>query len=276
MHQPGQWWVGLGPIAMLWLAACMFKSAPIEADIAWRAKAGLTATLAASGEALSVTALGRDIVIDGPEFEAGQGDRAAQAALGTDGVRLVVRRLDQVHVAKPFEFRAVRSGDEFSLTGSVPSPAVRKKLVTAAGSAAAAATVADRMAYATGAPDGFEAIAIRGLSEAAKLDGGSFSLVDTAYSISGTAKSSEAFEAAIAATRQLPGGAILTKADILPAEAAPPSLTMTIDGAAVTIKGLAPSTGARAALAATASLPGRTIVTQMAVTRGTPNGDFAV
>ena len=277
MHQPGQWWMGLVPIAMLCLSACMFRSGPVEADIASRSRGTLAATLPAIAGAIRVTALGRDVLIEGPEFEAGQGDQAALAILRTDGVRLVVRRFHQVQAAKPFEFSAVRTGNQFTLTGSAPSPAVRERLLATASSAAAGALIVDKLAYASGAPDGFEAIAAQGLTEAAKLDGGAFSLVDTAYSISGTASSSEAFEAAIAATRQLPGGAILTKADILPAEAKPPSLTVTSDGAAATMTGIAPSIEARAALAAAAatSLPGRTIVNQMGITRGAPNGDFA-
>jgi OOP family OmpA-OmpF porin len=224
-----------------------------------------------------VTAQGRDVLIEGPEFEAGQGDRAALAILRNDGVRLVVQRLHQVQTAKPFAFSAVRAGNEFTLSGSVPSPSLRRSLLAAASSGAAGATIVDKMAYALGAPDGFEAIATRGLTEAAKLDGGAFSLVDAAYSISGTAKSSEAFEAAISATHQLPAGAILAKADIAPAELRPPSLTVTSDGAAATMVGIAPSIEARAALAAAAAaaLPGRTIVNQMAITRGTPHGDFA-
>jgi OmpA-OmpF porin, OOP family len=277
MHQPGQWWVGLVPIAELWLAAALFASGPVESDIAARSRGILAATSPEIAGAISVTALGRDVLIEGPEFEAGQGDKAAQAILRTDGVRLVVPRFHQVQAAKPFEFSAIRTGSEFTLTGSVPSPAVREKLLAVARRVTAGATIVDKMAYAIGAPNGFEAIATRGLTEAGKLNGGAFSLVDTAYSISGTATSSEAFEAAIAATRQLPDGAILAKADILPAEAKRPSLTVTSDGAAATMTGTAPSIEARAALAAAAaaSLPGRTIVNQIGITRGAPNGDFA-
>jgi outer membrane protein OmpA-like peptidoglycan-associated protein len=277
MHQPRQWLVGVGPIAGLWLAGCLFRSGPIEADIKSHSWDVLAATLPATAGDISVTAQGRDVLIEGPEFEAGQGDRAALAILRNDGVRLVVQRLHQVQTAKPFAFSAVRAGNEFTLSGSVPSPSLRRSLLAAASSGAAGATIVDKMAYALGAPDGFEAIATRGLTEAAKLDGGAFSLVDAAYSISGTAKSSEAFEAAISATHQLPAGAILAKADIAPAELRPPSLTVTSDGAAATMVGIAPSIEARAALAAAAAaaLPGRTIVNQMAITRGTPHGDFA-
>jgi OOP family OmpA-OmpF porin len=255
----------------------MFRSEPVETDLASRARGAIAAAVPATAGATSVTARGRDVLIEGPEFEAGQGAKAALAVLQNDGVRLVVQRFHPVPTAKPFEFSAVRTGNELVLTGSVPSPAVREKLLAAARSGAAGATVVDKMTYALGAPDGFEAIAIRGLTEAAKLDGGAFALADAAYSISGTAKSTEAFEAAIAATRQLPAGAILAKVDIAPAESTPPSFSVTSDAAAVTIKGAAPSIEVRAALAAaaSASLPGRTIVNQMEVTRGASNGDFA-
>src|SRR5262245_44003405 len=39
MHQPGKWWVGLLPIAALWVLANGVRTESVEADVASRAQA---------------------------------------------------------------------------------------------------------------------------------------------------------------------------------------------------------------------------------------------
>jgi hypothetical protein len=41
MHQPGKWWVGLLPIAALWVLANGVRTESVEADVASRAQAVL-------------------------------------------------------------------------------------------------------------------------------------------------------------------------------------------------------------------------------------------
>jgi OOP family OmpA-OmpF porin len=138
-------------------------------------------------------------------------------------------------------------------------------------------SVVDALAYATGAPNEFEAIVAYGLGEAAKLAGGSFGIVDTGYSISGAAASFEVYDAAVAATKSLPTGLQLARAEILPPEIKPYRWDASSDGKSVTLQGLAPSDAIRAEIAGTATklFSGREVVNRMRLARGAPNGDFA-
>jgi OOP family OmpA-OmpF porin len=276
MHQPSRWWWGLIPVAALWIAADFSKTADVEADLAPRAGTALAAAVPDAASAMNVTVSGRDVLIEGPEFAPNQGDRMSEAAAEVSGVRLANGRFSQLPTANPFAFRAMRADKQFVLAGSVPNPAVRAAVLNAARAAASGGAVVDNLEYAAGAPAAFEQIAIRGLTEAAKLEGGSFSLLDTAYSIAGAAASSEIYEAAVAATRELPAGAALAKADIQPPEAKPFAWFATSDGATLTMLGAAPSIDARSAIASSAAsrLAGKAVVNRMQIARGAPAGDF--
>ena len=276
MHQPGKWWVGLLPVAALWVLANGVRTESVEADVASRAQAVLAEAPDIASE-VKATALGRDVRLEGLEFADGDGTRMGQAVDRANGVRLVDWRLQRVLPARPFEFGATRVGDELRLTGSVPTPAIRGRVRDMAKQNAAGKSVVDALAYATGAPNGFESIVAYGLGEAAKLDGGSFGIVDTGYSISGAARSFEIYDAAIAATRSLPAGLQLARAEILPPEIKPYRWDASNDGKSVTLQGLAPSDAIRAEIAATAArlFAGREVVNRMRLARGAPNGDFA-
>jgi len=276
MHQPGKWWVGLLPIAALWVLANGVRTESVEVEVASRAQAVLAEAPDIASE-MKAKALGRDVRLEGLEFADGDGTRMAQAVDRANGVRLVDWRLQRVLPARPFEFAATRVGDELRLTGSVPTPVIRGRIVTMAKENAGGKSVVDALAYATGAPNGFEAIVAFGLGEAAKLDGGSFGIVDTGYSISGAAVSFEVYDAAIAATKSLPAGLQLAHAEILPPEIKPYRWDASSDDKSVTLQGLAPSDAIRTEIAATATrlFSGRAVVNRMRLARGAPNGDFA-
>src|SRR5215475_12510344 len=276
MHQPGKWWVGLLPIAALWVLANGVRTESVEADVASRAQAVLAEAPEIASE-MKATALGRDVRLEGREFADGDGTRMGQAVDRANGVRLVDWRLQRVLPARPFEFAASRVGDELRLTGSVPTPATRGRIVAMAKDSAGGKSVVDALAYATGAPNGSEAIVAYGLGEAPKLDGGSSGIVDAGYSISGAAASFEVYDAAIAATKSLPAGLQLAHAEILPPEIKPYRWDASSDDKSVTLQGLAPSDAIRTEIAATATrlFSGRAVVNRMRLARGAPNGDFA-
>ncbi|CCD99664.1 OmpA family protein [Bradyrhizobium sp. STM 3809] len=275
MHQPSKWWTGLIAVAVLWLVAIIFKTAGVEEDIAPRAQAAVAAAAPDTAAALKVTVAGRDISITGPEFSADQSERLEDAAT-VDGVRLVDGSYDKLPTPKPYAFRAARNGTQLVLEGGVPTPAVRQAIVGAARAAAAGGEVADRLGYALGAPVNFAAIAGHGLAQAAKLNGGTFALADKAYSIAGAATSSDIYEAAVAATRQLPAGAVLDKVAILPPEAKPFIWTAVRDAKSVVMSGVVPNDDIRRALQAAASQTwsGSSVTQQMQIARGAPAGDF--
>jgi OOP family OmpA-OmpF porin len=276
MHQPGKWWVGLLPIAALWVLANGVRTEPVEADVASRAQAVLAETPDIASE-VKARASGRDVRLEGLEFADGDGTRMGQAVDRANGVRLVDWRLQRVLPARPFEFAAARAGDELRLTGSVPTPVTRGRVLAMAKDSAGGKSVVDGLAYATGAPNEFEAIVAYGLGEAAKLDGGSFGIVDTGYSISGAAASFEVYDAAITATRSLPAGLQLARAAILPPEIKPYRWDASSDGKSVTLQGLVPDDVVRAEIAATVAklFSGREVANRMRLARGAPSGDFA-
>jgi len=276
MHQPSKWWLGLIAVGALWVVAVILGTSGVERDLTPRAASAIAAAAPDAAKALTAVVAGRDVYVQGPEFSPGQGAVVGKAAADVYGARLAVIDMQPLPIAKPYGFSAVMAGDQFTLSGSAPLPATRDRLIAAAKAAAPNATIIDKLAYAAGAPDGFEAIAIRGVGEAAKLQGGAFSLMDKAYSIAGTATTPAIFEAAILATQTLPEGATLAKADIQAPLAKPFVWSATNDGVAATLAGFAPSIEARAAIAAAAasSLPSIIIRNNMAIASGAPPGDF--
>ncbi|MGC2782099.1 MAG: OmpA family protein [Bradyrhizobium sp.] len=275
MHQPSKWWAGLIVVAVLWLAAMIFKTSGVEDDIAPRARAAVAAAAPDTAAALKVSVSGRDVRIEGPEFSADQPNRLNEAAT-VNGVRLVDGSYDKLPTPKPYTFRAARNGGQLVLEGGVPTPAIRDAVLNAARSAAGGGEVVDHLGYALGAPAEFAAIAGHGLVQAAKLNGGTFALADKAYSIAGTAASSDIYEAAIAATRQLPGGAVLANVAILPPEAKPFIWSAVREGKSVVMSGVVPSDEIRRALEAAAvkAWPGLSVMHHMQIARGAPAGDF--
>jgi len=274
MHQPSKWWTGLIAVAVLWLAAMVFKTAGVEDDLAPRARAAVAAAAPTTAAALRVSVAGRDIRIEGPEFSPDQSHRLNDAA-SVNGVRLVNGNYDKLPTPKPYAFRAARNGAQLVLEGGVPTPAIRNAVVNAARSASAGEVV-DRLGYALAAPAEFATIANHGVVQAGKLSGGTFSLADKAYSIAGTAASSDIYEAAIAATRQLPGGAVLADVAILPPEAKPFIWSAVREGNTVVMSGVVPNDDTRRTLEAAAikAWPGSSVMHHMQIARGAPAGDF--
>ncbi|MGJ5177279.1 OmpA family protein [Bradyrhizobium oligotrophicum] len=275
MHQPSKWWTGLIAVAVLWFAAMIFKTAGVEDDIAPRARAAVAAAAPDTAAALKLSVAGRDVRIEGPEFSPDQPDRLSDAA-AVNGVRLVDGSYDKLPAPKPYTFRVARNGTQLVLEGGVPTPAIRNAVVAAARAAATGGEVVDRLGYALGAPAEFPAIAGHGLVQAARLNGGTFALADKAYSIAGTAASSDIYEAAIAATRQLPGGAVLANAAILPPEAKPFIWSAVREDKSVVMSGVVPTDEIRRALEAAAvkAWPGSSVMHHMQIARGAPAGDF--
>jgi OmpA-OmpF porin, OOP family len=272
MYAPAKWWVGLIPLAALWIAAVLVKTGSVEDDIALRSKVVLASASPDSARALNVMVAGRDVLIEGPEFAAGQGDRIGQAVARADGVRLVDGRFRMVQAARPYTFSATRAGPKIVLAGATPSPAARERLLLAANRAAADGIVVDNLIYATGAPEGFEAVAARGLTEAAKLESGAFSLVDTSYSISGTATSPAIFEAAVADPRTLPAPFKVGFIDVKQMAISPYVFQMEKSGGQVRLTGYAPDETARGDLVAAtkAAFFDDTVEDQLKIGRGAP------
>jgi predicted flap endonuclease-1-like 5' DNA nuclease len=124
-------------------------------------------------------------------------------------------------VAKPFTLRAMKDAAGLTLTGMMPSVAVRDGLLGAARKATGG-TVTDATTLAGGAPAGFEAMANAGLGHLGQLNSGVFALSDTTYSLMGAAPDASTRTGLMSAVKALPGGFGLGAVNITaPAPAAP-------------------------------------------------------
>jgi OOP family OmpA-OmpF porin len=228
----GSWLIVL-PLLMIWLVANVVMTERVENDLAARAGAAVGSIL----DKPAVMVEGRDAILTGTAFNAQGSDDARKAALGTPGLRLVDAVIAVVPLAKPYRFGAKRDGDKLVLSGNVPNPSARAKLLQAAKASAPGVTVVDEMSYAQGAPAGFEVVASYGMAEAGKLANAEMSLSDKAYSVSGRAPTAAIYRAALAAVQQLPAGATVAKIDISSDEITPYVLNATKSEGAIQLTG---------------------------------------
>ncbi len=276
MSQPKNWWLGLVPLILLWIFANVYKTDSVETELQARS---LASAATGSGNLIdkpNVAVAGRDVTISGVAFTPDAQKSAVAAVDDANGVRLVKSQIEPLPVQKPYGFAATRDGDRIVLTGNAPLPAVRAKIVEQARAAWPGVNVVDQMVYAAGAPAGFEGSIAYGLGIASKLGNGIFSMSDQALSLAGAAATSEVYENALAALKQLPSGATLSKADILPPEAKPYVWGAASDGKSITLSGNATSLDIRDTIGAkAAAIFGSAAAGKLDIARGAPNGDFA-
>ncbi|MDB5595391.1 MAG: uncharacterized protein JWM36_2352 [Hyphomicrobiales bacterium] len=275
MHQPGKWWIGAVPLAIIWIVCAIATTTRIQQDVGSNALTALgglgTDALAAPG----VTASGRDVTVTGQSFGV---DRSILEA-GVEearGVRSAYLQTTLTLPAKPYVFAFSREGGEVVLSGNVPLPSARAAVLAAAKSAAGSLPVVDKLTYATGAPTGFQIMAAAGIGQAAGLVNGQMSLADSGFSVSGQSATSEAFEAALVAAQKLPYGFTLTKADILPPLKAPYVFSVQKSAGEILLGGDTPSLDVRNASTARASalFTGFAVKNGLGIARGAPSGNF--
>lgn len=174
----------------------------------------------------------------------------------------------------PYIWSAVVKQESVTLDGFTPSEQARAGVLAATKYAFPGRKILDHMQIARGAAQGYAAWTQAGLAAAGKLAFGKVALSDSALTISGEAPDEASYNAAIAATKALPAGLALAKADILPPVVGPFTWSAEFDGKTLTLKGFAPSEDARAAIvaAAKAAAPDAEIVDRLQIARGAPRG----
>ena len=205
---------GLAGVGVLWIIANAASDSWIANDLASRTSAALPKNMLEGKDIVTVS--GRDVTLSGTTFSEAGTAAAAIATDATQGVRLVYVTAKLPDSAKPYVFGAERDGSKIVLTGKVPDPDVRSRIVAAAKAANPGATIDDQLAYATGAPKGFDAMALFTVTEIGGFAKGASSLSDTAYSISGQASSLAGLDKASTALKSLTAGMTLAKSDIQP------------------------------------------------------------
>lgn len=239
MSQPSKWWWGLIPLAILWILVTIFTGQTITSDLGSRSTSALGTTI--ENPAFSVS--GRDVSVSGTVFSPDESSKVASTVAQIWGVRKVLVDAKEPDVAKPFNWGISREGSSVVLTGNVPNPTTRDKIVSTAKTAFSGAEIKDEMQYASGPPAGYDGGVQFGLAQLAGLEKGSVSLSDNALGISGTAATRDAYDAISAALKTLPQGITLAKTDIT----APAPVAATAPAAA------APAQAATATTTATAT-----------------------
>lgn len=252
MSQPSKWWWGLIPLAILWILATVVTGKSINGDLGGRSTSALGA--AVLNPAFNVS--GRDVSVFGTVFSPDEAAKVAGTVDSIWGVRKVLIDAKQPDVAKPFNWGASHEGSSVVLTGSVPNPAVRDKIVAAARAAFSGADVKDDMQYASGAPAGYDTGVQFGLDQLARLAKGNVSLSDTGLAVSGTADTRDAYDGITAALKVLPQGFTLAKADITaPAPAPVAAAPAPTDPATPAVPGGAGTTSANSSAATAVVTP---------------------
>jgi OmpA-OmpF porin, OOP family len=151
-----------------------------------------------------------------------RGDVVAATASLPAGFSLAQQNVTAPTIS-PYSWSAVRNGSAITLAGFVPDEATRAANITAARAAVPNALLTDQQTLGAGAPNGFAGMAAYGIGQLAKLNAGTASLSDTAYSIIGAAPTAGTRGEVVAATAALPNGFTLATQNITaPAPPPPP------------------------------------------------------
>ncbi len=179
----------------------------------------------------------------------------------------------------PYTMDLVHSNKTVTLDGYVPSEPARKTLLARIQKQYPGSTIVDNMKVAKGAPDGWLKSVTRASGHAAELQGGKASLSDKNAEISGTVPNYKAHDRITASYKKatLPGythTAKLTSLKPRTPTVSPYTLDLVHSNKTVTLDGYVPSEPARKTLLARIQkqYPGSTIVDNMKVAKGAPDG----
>lgn len=270
MIQPSKWWIGLLPLAVLFVIAVTVNGERIEADIAGRARSALSREPQALAEA-AIAVDGRDVTLSGVALSREGVGRIVETIGTQEGVRVVFDKTAAPAVAKPFVFSLERKGGAMTLAGHAPPGAAREALRAAV--AGKSFDLVDSAGYALGAPANFDALAGYALAVLVALGDGRVTASDGRLAVTGSPASFDAYDRATAALRSPPAGVVVETAEIAPPIVAPFVWSAVASGGTLSLFGYAPSPEVREALAREAAALARTVNDQTRVAGGAP-ADF--
>ncbi len=198
-----KWWLGLFPLAILWIAAIWTGTATIEADLAARTTAELKDAVLAKTQ---IVASGRDVQLSAEAFSEDGRHSAVSKAESVSGVRLVNDDTRLINEVKPFVWLAERDVVRVTLYGNTPLPAIKTRLMDAARAMAGSTEVVDKTGMARGAPQRFDSAAALLIDQVGKLKEGKVWISDTTVNLNGMARELGNREAILAALKNLPEG----------------------------------------------------------------------
>ncbi len=244
--------------------ALTMTSAPIATDLEARTAASLSA------DALnwaSVRIDGRDAVLTGTATTQQMIDDAVTHVADVRGVRAVSSEIVLAEFVSPFPFAATIESGAVTLSGGYPSADVHAAILAEAGAAS------DSTRLLSGAPDAtaFEAAATFGLGALKQFDQGKIDLADLSLSISGRARSIDAYGQLQRLRDSVPPGVRLAALEITPPVASPYVWTASFDGVTLALSGNIPDERLETQLRA---LPPSNIAvsTSLVLASGAPEG----
>ena len=272
MHQPKKWWIGLPILAGVIYGAANDLTQKIEADLTARTAAQIAQNPAVFAKP-RIEARGRDVTIGG--LALADKHRVFAQLRADPGLRTLTDTTTPIALAQPFALTLARKGKEATLSGHVPLTDEKEKLT--AQLSAAGLSVADQTAYATGAPEAFNALVDFAAIQLARLDPAQATLSDAELTISGTARDDNAYDAALAALKTPPAGAHALKGDILPPHIATYAFSASIGPGLIALGGHLPNAELRRTVVAQAAALGRgaAVTDALHLGSGAPEGDYA-
>jgi len=268
-----KWWPGLIPLAALWVAAIWTGTVPIEQHLTVQAAAALKDSVL---DKTQIEVSGRDVRLSADAFSE-QGRRTAvDQVASVPGVRLVTDQTQLIAEVVPFTWSVERDVVHVTLSGNVPLPAIKARLLEAAHNAANGTEVVDQMALARGAPVRFDAAALLLIDQISKLKEGKISLANTKVTLEGSAREIGGREAIAAALKNLPEGYTVEKNALY----APPYLFQVNKdpvASTLTLSGYVPDNNAHAAIlsAIERKFVGEKVDDKLKASAGAPQGFLA-
>jgi len=209
----------------------------------------------------------RDATISGTATTQAMIDDAVAKVAAVHGVRSVSSKVVLAEYVSPFPFIATVEGGVLTLSGGLPDEAARAEILAVAGEGAHDAT-----RLMSGAPNRANWIAAvnYALGYARQLDEGEVALADLDLTISGRAKSPEAY-ASLAATDAVavPAAVTLAYREVQPALLSPFEWRAEYDGRKLTLSGATPSEALVGELEALAPA-GTSVSTSLVLASGAP------
>ncbi len=209
-------WVIPGIITLVvgTLVAVYFGQSNMEADLTQRAQTAIsTAGDHSAGEWAQVTFEGRDATISGVTTDPDSIETLIDQVSALHGVRSVTSDIIPAPTASPYPFSARLENGAITLNGGVPSLKMRDELLAQSGAKD------DGLKLLSGVPDGnWQGATLFAISQLDGLESGVATLADLSLSVSGIAKTPQAYVDVNAGLMAgLPGGISLEGNAIEPA-----------------------------------------------------------
>jgi OOP family OmpA-OmpF porin len=170
----------------------------------------------------------------------------------------------------PFVFKVERANGALALEGFVPDEATRAQVTAAAARLMPGVAVKSQLELADGAPQGFGAMAVFALEQAARLGSGSATLSDAELSVQGQAANVANYAALIEAPQTLPPGLRLGARAITPATMSPYEWSVEKSDGGITLRGAVPDAARKDANVAAARALGGSVRDEQFIAGGAP------